>query len=38
MLDRSIEEARQEWLDFGSALSKSPDDPVLLVAKHYAAL
>jgi hypothetical protein len=38
MLGKSIEQARQEYLQFASALSKSPDEPLLLVAKQYATL
>jgi len=38
MLGRSIESARQEYLDFATQLSKQPDDPLVRVARHYAEL
>lgn len=38
LLGRPIEQARQDYLDFASELAKSPDEPLLLAAKHYGAL
>lgn len=38
MLGKPIEEARAEYLSFATALAKKPDEPLLEVAKHYAAL
>jgi hypothetical protein len=38
MLGKSIAEARDEYLSFATALAKEPDEPLLQVAKHYAAL
>lgn len=38
MLGKPIEEARAEYLSFATALAKEPDEPLLQVAKHYAAL
>ena len=38
MLGKPIEQARQDYLKFASELAKSPDEPLLLVAKQYAAL
>lgn len=38
MLGKSIERARQEYLNFATELSKQPDEPLLRVARHYAKL
>jgi hypothetical protein len=38
MLGKPIELARQGFLEFATLLARSPDEPFLLVAKHYAAL
>jgi hypothetical protein len=38
MLGKPISEAREEYLSFATALAKSPDEPLLQVAKRYAAL
>jgi len=38
MLGKPISEAREEYLSFATALAKEPDEPLLRVAKHYAAL
>lgn len=38
MLGKPIDEAQDEFLSFAIALAKKPDDPLLQVAKHYAAL
>lgn len=38
MLGKPIEEARAEYLSFATALAKGSDDPLLRVARHYAAL
>ncbi|MGI8745810.1 MAG: hypothetical protein ACR2NN_25190 [Bryobacteraceae bacterium] len=36
MLGRSIETARQEYLNFATQLSKQPDEPLVRVARRYA--
>lgn len=38
MLGKSIESARQEYLNFAMELSKQPDEPLVQVARHYAKL
>ena len=38
MLGKPISEAREEYLSFATTLAKKPDEPLLQVAKHYAAL
>lgn len=38
MLGKPIDEAREEYLSFATMLAKEPDEPLLRVAKHYAAL
>ncbi len=38
MLGRPIAKAREEFLNFANLLAKGPDEPLLRVAKHYAAL
>jgi hypothetical protein len=38
MLGKTIDEARQEFLDFATLLAQSPDEPMLQVANEYAAL
>jgi hypothetical protein len=38
MLGNSIEQARRDYLKFASGPAKDPDESLLLVAKHYAAL
>jgi hypothetical protein len=35
MLGKSVEEAREEYLRFATALSKQPDEPLLKVAERY---
>lgn len=38
LLGKSIEQARQEFLEFASLIAKgSPDDPLMQVVKRYAA-
>ncbi len=38
MLGKSIEEAREEYLTFAAAIAEHSDEPLLEVARHYAAL
>jgi hypothetical protein len=38
LLGKSIEEARAAYLEFASELARSPDEPLLRVAQHYAGL
>lgn len=38
VLGKSIEDARAEYLSFATSVAKEPDEPMLQVARHYAAL
>ncbi|HUP79358.1 MAG TPA: hypothetical protein VM260_12480 [Pirellula sp.] len=38
LLGKPIEQARQEYLTFASDLAKKPDEPLLQMARRYAAL
>lgn len=38
MLGKSIEDARSEFLNYAASLARSPDDPLLKIARHYEML
>jgi hypothetical protein len=38
MLGKSIENARAEYLSFATSVATEPDEPMVQVARHYAAL
>jgi hypothetical protein len=38
MLGKPVDQAREEFLSFATAVANGPDDPLLQVAKHYAGL